>query len=198
MRPGAMAFGWPAGCARAVLRLTLSTLIALRCHANIAAQRQIASIRNCCCAPCLDGCAARSVTAAWSRSQRSKRRMPNGRTVSETASSPSRPASETKSRRRRFRQKLRKAEQQLKELRTAEGSLLPGNTRAELFRHLARLHIVREQIRAIEKARLQRLEADRNSNKSPHAMVRLMARVVGIGVETADMLVTEVFSRQFC
>jgi transposase len=98
---------------------------------------------------------------------------------------------------RRFRLKLRKAEQQLKELRTAEGSLLPGNTRAELFRHLARLHIVREQIRAIEKARLQRLEADRNSNKSPHAMVRLMARVVGIGVETADMLVTEVFSRQF-
>src|SRR5215469_8429664 len=46
---------------------------------------------------------------------------------------------------RRFRLKLRKAEQQLKELRTAEGSLLPGNTRAELFRHLARLHIVRER-----------------------------------------------------
>ena len=28
-------------------------------------------------------------------------------------------------------------------------------------------------------------------------MVHLIARVVGIGVETADMLVTEVFSRQF-
>jgi transposase len=36
---------------------------------------------------------------------------------------------------RTFRPKLRKAEQQLKELRTAEGSLLPENTRAELFRH---------------------------------------------------------------
>ena len=53
---------------------------------------------------------------------------------------------------RRFRLKLRKAEQQLKELRTAEGSLLPENTRAELFRQLARLRMVREQIRAIEKA----------------------------------------------
>src|SRR5215470_16849526 len=125
MRPDAMAFGWPAGCARAVLRLTLSTLTASRCHANIDAQRQIASIRNCCCAPYLDGCAARSVTAVWSRSQRSKRRMPNGRTVSETASSPSRPGSETTRRclpgLAGLRLKLRKAEQQLKELRTAEG-----------------------------------------------------------------------------
>jgi transposase len=98
---------------------------------------------------------------------------------------------------RRFRLKLRKAEQQLKELHTAEGSLLPENTRAELFRHLARLHMVREQIRAIEKARLQKLEANCDRKKSPYAMVHLIARVVGIGVETADMLVTEVFSRQF-
>jgi transposase len=56
--------------------------------------------------------------------------------------------------------------------------------------------MVREQIRAIEKARLQKLEADRDM-KSPHAMVHLIARVIGIGVETADMLVNEVFSRQF-
>ena len=69
---------------------------------------------------------------------------------------------------------------------------MPDNTRGELFYHLARLHVVREQIRAIEKARLQKLEADRERKKSPHAMVRLIARVVGIGVETA-----EVFSRQF-
>lgn len=97
-----------------------------------------------------------------------------------------------------FRLKLRRAEQQLKELHSAEGSLLPENSRAELFRHLARLHMVREQIGAIEKARLQKLEADhRDRKKSPHAMVRLIARVVGIGVETADMLVNEVFSRQF-
>ena len=98
---------------------------------------------------------------------------------------------------RSFRPKLRKAEELLRDLRTAEGSPLPDNTRAELFRHLARLHMVREQIRAIEKARLQKLTAEHGRKKVPHAMVRLIARVVGIGVETADMLVNEVFSRRF-
>ena len=33
------------------------------------------------------------------------------------------------------------------------------------------------------------------SEKGPHAMVRLIARVVGVGVETADMLVNEVSRR---
>jgi transposase len=98
---------------------------------------------------------------------------------------------------RSFRPKLRKAEEQLKDLRTAEGSPLPGNTRAELFRHLVRLRMVREQIQAVEKERLQKLKAEHGRKKGPHAMVRLIARVVGIGVETADMLVNEVFSRQF-
>ena len=96
---------------------------------------------------------------------------------------------------RTFRPKLRKAEEQLKQLRTAEGSPLPDNTRAELCRRLAGLRMVRDQIQAIEKARLQKLTAD-HGRKGPHAMVCLIARVLGIGVETADMLVTEVFSRQ--
>jgi transposase len=64
---------------------------------------------------------------------------------------------------------------------------------AEMRRDMARLAWVREQIDAIEQARQQRLElapAD-----GPHAMVRLLARVVGVGVETADMLVHEVLSR---
>ncbi|HEY2534491.1 MAG TPA: IS110 family transposase [Xanthobacteraceae bacterium] len=98
---------------------------------------------------------------------------------------------------RSFRPNLRKAEDQLKELRTAEGSALPENTRAELFRHLARLRMVREQIRAIERERLQKLEANHGGRKGPNAMVHLIARVVGIGVETAVMLVAEVFSRHF-
>jgi transposase len=96
-----------------------------------------------------------------------------------------------------FRPKLRKAEVKLKELRTVEGSPLPHNTRAELNRHLTRLRMVRDQIQAIEKERLQKLKADHGRKASPHAMVWLIARVLGIGVETADMLVTEVFSRQF-
>ena len=96
---------------------------------------------------------------------------------------------------RTFRPKLRKAEEQLNNLRTAEGAPLPENTRAELRRYLARFRVVREQIQAIEKGRLQKLKADPRRKKGPHAMVHLIARVIGVGVETADMLVHEVFSR---
>ena len=49
------------------------------------------------------------------------------------------------------------------------------------------------QIKQIEEARRQRLEEQ--PERGPHAMVRLLARVVGIGIETADMLVNEVLSR---
>jgi hypothetical protein len=40
---------------------------------------------------------------------------------------------------------------------------------------------------------LERLE--RMPNDGPHAMVRPLARVIGIGIEAADMLVQEVLSR---
>ena len=96
---------------------------------------------------------------------------------------------------RTFRPTLRKAEEQLEGLRTAEGASLLENTRAELRRYLARLRVVREQIRAIEQSRLGKLAT--TPEKGPHAMVRLIARVLGVGVETADMLVTEIFSRHW-
>jgi transposase len=94
---------------------------------------------------------------------------------------------------RTFRPTLRKAEQQLEGLRTADGAPLLANTRAELRRHLARLRVVREQICAIEQSRLATLTTA--PEKGPHAMVRLIARVLGVGIETADMLVHEVLSR---
>ena len=96
---------------------------------------------------------------------------------------------------RTFRPTLRKAVQKLEGLRTAEGVPLLENTRAELRRHLARLTVVGEQIRAIEQGRLRKLAAAPDGKKGPHAMVRLIARVVGVGVETADMLVNEILSR---
>lgn len=96
---------------------------------------------------------------------------------------------------RSFKPSLRKAEDKLQALHTAEGMQLPENTRAELRRHLARLRIVREQIRAIEQGRLRKLAAAPAGEKGPHAMMRLIARVLGVGVETADMLVTEILSR---
>ena len=96
---------------------------------------------------------------------------------------------------RTFRPTLRRAEEKLQELRTAEGMVLPHNTRAELCRYLARLRVVRQQIRAIEQGRLRQLAMAPTEQEGPHAMMRLIARVLGVGIETADMLVNEVLSR---
>jgi len=52
---------------------------------------------------------------------------------------------------------------------------------------------VAEQIGRVEEARLERLE--RQPAAGRNAMVQLLARGVGVGVETADMLVHEVLSR---
>jgi transposase len=98
---------------------------------------------------------------------------------------------------RTLRPTQRKAEEKLEGLRTAEGTPLPQNTRAELRRHLARLGFVREQIRAVEQERLRKLAASPAADKGPHALVRRIARVLGVGVETADMLVNEIFSRHW-
>jgi len=93
---------------------------------------------------------------------------------------------------------MRKVAERLDDLSTAEGVPLPQNTLAELRRHLTRLRFVRDQIRAVEQERLRNLAAvPAAEKKSPQAMVRLIARVIGVGVETADMLVNEVFSRQW-
>src|SRR5580692_2418684 len=76
------------------------------------------------------------------------------------------------------------------------GSLAAGFCRAslaELQRDMARLGFVVSQIREIEQARQKRLEQE--TETGPHAMVRQVARVIGIGIETADMLVHEVLSR---
>jgi transposase len=96
---------------------------------------------------------------------------------------------------RTFRPTLRKVEEKLEGLRAAEGMPLLENTRAELRRHLARLRVVREQIRAIEEERRRKLAAAPAAAKGPHAMIHLMARVLGVGIETADMLVNEILSR---
>src|SRR6184192_616921 len=94
---------------------------------------------------------------------------------------------------RNFRPTLRRAAERLATVHTPEGVPLPPNTLAELQRDMARLGFVVSQIRQIEDARQQRLE--QQPETGPHAMVRLLARIVGVGVETADMLVHEVLSR---
>jgi len=94
---------------------------------------------------------------------------------------------------RGFKPELRRAPKKLDGLRTPEGLPIPPNTLDEIRRDLARLAMVREQIDLIEQARLERIE--QAPETGPNAMVRLLASIVGVGIETADMLVQEVLSR---
>ena len=85
---------------------------------------------------------------------------------------------------RGFKPELRRALQRLDTLRTPEGLLIPPNTLDEMRRDLARLAVIREQIAGIERARLERL--NQQPDLRPHAMVRLLASILGVGIETAD------------
>jgi transposase len=94
---------------------------------------------------------------------------------------------------RGFNPKLRKAPQQLADLRTPEGGSIPPNTLAELQREMAHLRFISEQIKQIEGARLAQLKQAPQHGSS--AKVVELVQVNGIGIETADMLANEVFSR---
>lgn len=94
---------------------------------------------------------------------------------------------------RGFNPALRKAPSRLEGLRTPEGVAIPPETMAELRRAMARLRFLDEQIREIEAARVERLS--RTPDERRHAMVLQLAKVRGLGIETADMLVAEVLSR---
>ena len=127
-------------------------------------------------------------------------KTPSGPTASAKASSESKVGSSTESKQplawlgiRGFNPKLKKASERLGGLRTPEGEPIAPNTLAELRRDMVRRRLVNDQIRQIEDARLERLK--QAPSDGPHAMVRLLARVIGVGIETADMLVQEVLSR---
>jgi transposase len=94
---------------------------------------------------------------------------------------------------RNFKPTLRKASEQLEALNTPEGTPLPPNTLAEKRRDMARLRFVIDQIKEIEAARLKQLK--QAPKEGSQAMVLLLARVIGVGIETADMLVHEILSR---
>src|ERR1700757_2768670 len=72
---------------------------------------------------------------------------------------------------RGFKPQLRKAPQLVETLRTPEDVSIPPNTLEEIRRDLARLAILREQIKAIEQARLKPLEDAPQTG--PNAMVQL-------------------------
>jgi transposase len=92
-----------------------------------------------------------------------------------------------------FNVKLKKAPEKLASLRTTEGEPLPPNTLDELRSAMQRRQMIKARIAAIEAARLERLE--QAPQTGPNAMIVLLARIVGVGIETAEMLVREVLSR---
>jgi transposase len=55
----------------------------------------------------------------------------------------------------------------------------------EIRRDMVRLDLVRQQIDKIERTRLEHLE--KAPEAGPHPMVRFLASIVGVGIETADM-----------
>ena len=94
---------------------------------------------------------------------------------------------------RGFKPTLRKAPERLARLLTPEGAPLPPNMLAELQRDMVRLRFIMEQIREIEATRAARIA--QHPEQANHAMILLLARVIGVGIETADMLVHEILSR---
>jgi transposase len=78
-------------------------------------------------------------------------------------------------------------------LKACAGEPIPLNILAELHRDMVRRRLVSDQIRQIEDARPEHLK--QAPSDGPHAMVRLLACVIEVGIETADMLVQEVVSR---
>jgi transposase len=165
------------------------------------ARKQTGSTLSCSNAPFSAGCAANRSTVAWRRFPRSRTKIRDGpsRERETLVGERTRIVNRLKANLARlgirgFRSNLARAPSQLEAPRTPEGAAIPTNTLAELRRDMDRLQFVKRQIKKIETTRAERL-ANAPSEQSD-AMVRLLVRVVGVGIETADMLVQEVFSRE--
>ena len=85
--------------------------------------------------------------------------------------------------------------QRLDELRTALGGSLPTHARAKIVRMLDRLELLLIQITELEKSRDAVLE-DENPDKAA-SMIQQLAKLRGVGVQSATVLVCEGFVREF-
>jgi transposase len=94
---------------------------------------------------------------------------------------------------RNFNPVLRKAREKLDAVRTPEGIALPPNTVCALRRHMERLHLIKEQIKAIEQTQLEGLKRD--PAEKMNAIIFLLVRIIGLGVETAQQLAHEILFR---
>ena len=94
-----------------------------------------------------------------------------------------------------FNPRLKSAEKQLAALKAPDGRPLPPNARNSLKLLLAQHRLLAQQMQEIEAAREKVLEV--NWPDRLQRMIQMLARLVGVGVETATVLVYEVFSRRF-
>jgi|GraSoiStandDraft_24_1057298.scaffolds.fasta_scaffold38974_1 transposase len=94
-----------------------------------------------------------------------------------------------------FRPRLKKAAERLEALRSFAGTPLPAKTMAELRRLMARHALLSEQLQEIE------AERDRVATVAQpdpaEQMIQHLALLVGLGLETATLLVREMFCRSF-
>ncbi len=81
-------------------------------------------------------------------------------------------------------------------LGTAMGTPIPKHLRNELMRHLQRLELVLEMIRAVEAQRDSVVQAEPTANESSRKIQHLV-RLKAIGPQFATVLVGEVFHKQF-
>ena len=94
-----------------------------------------------------------------------------------------------------FRPRLKKAAERLEQLRSFAGMPLPAQTMAELRRLMARHRLLCEQLQEIEAAR-DRVATALQPDQSER-MIQHLAQIVGLGLETATLLVREMLCRRF-
>lgn len=94
-----------------------------------------------------------------------------------------------------FKPRLKKAMERLEALSDAGGAALPAHTMAELRRLMARHRLASQQIKEIEAER-DRVMTVAKPDRAER-MIQLLARIHGLGVETATVLVREVLCRSF-
>lgn len=94
-----------------------------------------------------------------------------------------------------FKPRLKKAMERLEALRSFAGTPLPEKTMAEVKRLMARHRLVSDQLKEIEAERDQVMT--REDPDRAERMIRLLVRIYGLGVETATLLVREMFCRSF-
>lgn len=94
-----------------------------------------------------------------------------------------------------FKPRLKNAEKKLAELKAYGGAPLPPETQNSLKLLLAQHRLLSQQLKEIEEVRAKVVEVEKPDRLQ--AMIQALARIVGVGVETATVLVCEVFSRDF-